>query len=101
MLGWSPAAVVVATGVTTNGDREVLGIEIGDSEDGVFWTGFLSSLRQRGLAGVELVVSDAHLGLKAAIDKVFVGAAWQRCRVHFMRNVLARVPKARLRWSRP
>jgi putative transposase len=87
-------AVVVATGVTTNGDREVLGIDIGDSEDEVFWTEFLSSLRQRGLAGVELVVSDAHLGLKAAIAKVFIGASWQRCRVHFMRNVLARVQKA-------
>lgn len=86
-------AVVVATGVTTNGDREVLGIDIGDSEDEVFWTDFLSSLRQRGLSGVELVVSDAHLGLKAAIAKVFIGAAWQRCRVHFMRNVLARVQK--------
>jgi putative transposase len=72
----------------------VLGIDIGDSEDEVFWTEFLSSLRQRGLAGVELVVSDAHLGLKAAIAKVFIGASWQRCRVHFMRNVLARVQKA-------
>jgi putative transposase len=87
-------AVVVATGVTTNGDREVLGIDIGDSEDEVFWTEFLSSLRERGLSGVELVVSDAHLGLKAAIAKVFIGASWQRCRVHFMRNVLARVQKA-------
>jgi putative transposase len=86
-------AVVVATGVTTNGDREVLGISIGDSEDEVFWSEFLASLRQRGLSGVELVVSDAHLGLKAAIAKVFIGAAWQRCRVHFMRNVLARVQK--------
>jgi putative transposase len=87
-------AVVVATGVTTNGEREVLGIDIGDSEDEVFWTEFLSSLRERGLAGVELVVSDAHLGLKAAIARVFIGASWQRCRVHFMRNVLARVQKA-------
>lgn len=87
-------AVVVATGVTTNGEREILGIDIGDSEDEVFWTEFLSSLRQRGLQGVELVVSDAHLGLRAAIDKVFIGASWQRCRVHFMRNLLARVHKA-------
>ena len=87
-------AVVVATGVTTNGDREVLGIDIGDSEDEVFWTEFLSALRQRGLTGVELVVSDAHLGLRAAITKVFIGASWQRCRVHFMRNLLARVHKA-------
>jgi putative transposase len=87
-------AVVIATGVTSAGDREVLGIEVGDSEDGVFWTAFLKGLRARGLAGVELVISDHHLGLKQAIDAVFVGASWQRCRVHFMRNVLSRVPKA-------
>ena len=87
-------AVVVATGVTAQGDREVLGIEVGDSEDGAFWTAFLKGLRARGLSGVQLVISDHHLGLKAAIASVFVGAAWQRCRVHFMRNVLAKVPKA-------
>jgi putative transposase len=87
-------AVVVATGVTATGDREVLGVEVGDSEDGAFWAAFLRGLRARGLAGVQLVVSDHHLGLKHAIASVFVGAAWQRCRVHFMRNVLARVPKA-------
>ncbi|HEY2562165.1 MAG TPA: IS256 family transposase [Acidimicrobiales bacterium] len=86
-------AVVVATGITTNGEREILGINVGDSEDRAFWTEFLSGLRQRGLSGVELVVSDAHVGLKTAIAQVFIGAAWQRCRVHFMRNVLARVPK--------
>jgi putative transposase len=60
----------------------------------VFWTEFLSALRRRGLHGVELVVSDAHLGLRAAITKVFIGASWQRCRVHFMRNLLARVHKS-------
>jgi len=87
-------AVVIATGVTTTGDREVLGVDVGDSEDGAFWTAFLKGLRARGLTGVQLVISDHHLGLKAAIGAVFVGAAWQRCRVHFMRNVLARVPKA-------
>jgi len=87
-------AVVVATGVTATGDREVLGIDVGDSEDGAFWTAFLKDLRARGLAGVQLVISDHHLGLKHAIGAVFVGAAWQRCRVHFMRNVLAKVPKA-------
>lgn len=87
-------AVVVATGVTATGDREVLGVEVGDSEDGAFWTAFLRSLRARGLGGVQLVISDHHLGLKAAIASVFVGSSWQRCRVHFMRNVLARVPKA-------
>jgi putative transposase len=87
-------AVVVATGVTANGDREVLGVEVGDSEDGAFWTSFLRSLRARGLKGVRLVISDHHLGLKHAIQAVFVGSAWQRCRVHFLRNVLAKVPKA-------
>ena len=87
-------AVVVATGVTRTGDREVLGVEVGDSEDGAFWTSFLRSLRARGLTGVQLVISDHHLGLKAAIAGVFLGSSWQRCRVHFMRNVLARVPKA-------
>jgi transposase-like protein len=87
-------AVVIATGVTATGDREVLGVEVGDSEDGAFWTAFLKGLRARGLGGVQLVISDHHLGLKQAIAAVFVGAAWQRCRVHFMRNVLARTPKA-------
>jgi transposase-like protein len=87
-------AVVVATGVTATGDREVLGVEVGDSESGAFWTAFFKGLRARGLTGVQLVISDHHLGLKAAIESVFVGSAWQRCRVHFMRNVLARVPKA-------
>ena len=87
-------AVVVATGVSATGDREVLGVDVGDSEDGAFWTAFLRGLRARGLAGVQLVISDHHLGLKGAIASVFLGAAWQRCRVHFMRNVLARVPKA-------
>jgi len=87
-------AVVVVTGVSANGDREVLGIEVGDSEDGAFWTAFLKGLRARGLGGVQLVISDHHLGLKAAIASVFVGAAWQRCRVHFMRNVLSKVPRA-------
>jgi len=86
-------AVVVATGIGEDGSREILGISIGDSEDAAFWTEFLQSLRGRGLHGVQLVISDAHLGLKAAIAKVFPGASWQRCRVHFMRNVLVKVPK--------
>ena len=86
-------AVVVATGVAADGHREVLGFEVGDSEDGAFWTAFLRSLKTRGLAGVQLVISDAHAGLKAAIASVLIGAAWQRCRVHFLRNVLAAVPK--------
>jgi transposase-like protein len=87
-------AVVIATGVTATGDREVLGIDVGDSEDGAFWTAFLKGLRARGLVGVKLVISDHHLGLKAAIGAVFIGSGWQRCRVHFMRNVLSKVPKA-------
>jgi transposase-like protein len=87
-------AIVVATGVTATGEREILGLDVGDSEDGAFWTGFLRSLRSRGLSGVRLVVSDAHEGLKGAIGSVLLDAAWQRCRVHFLRNVLARVPRA-------
>jgi putative transposase len=87
-------AVVIATGITANGDREVLGVDIGDSEDETFWTRFLRSLRHRGLSGVRLVISDAHEGLKAAIRKGFQGASWQRCRVHYARNLLAKVPKA-------
>jgi len=86
-------AVVVATGVAVDGRREVLDLDVGDSEDEVFWTQFLRRLRQRGLSGVVLVISDAHSGLKTAIRKTFSGASWQRCRVHFMRNLLARVPK--------
>ncbi len=87
-------AVVVATGVTMDGGREVLGCAVGDSEDGAFWSEFLRSLRSRGLHGVRLVISDQHLGLKGAVEAVMVGSAWQRCRVHFMRNVLARVQRS-------
>ncbi len=87
-------AVVVVTGVAMTGEREVLGCAVGDTEDETFWTEFLRSLRSRGLHGVRLVISDHHLGLKAAIAKVFIGAAWQRCRVHFMRNVLGKVTRA-------
>ena len=86
-------AVVIATGVRADGWREVLGFAVGDSEDGAFWTAFLRSLKARGLGGVQLVISDAHIGLKQAISAVLLGAAWQRCRVHFLRNVLAQVPK--------
>jgi putative transposase len=86
-------AVVIATGVRADGWREVLGFAVGDSEDGAFWTAFLRSLKARGLAGVQLVISDAHTGLKQAISAVLLSAAWQRCRVHFLRNVLAQVPK--------
>jgi putative transposase len=86
-------AVVIATGVRADGWREVLGFAVGDSEDGAFWTQFLRTLKARGLGGVQLVISDAHTGLKQAISAVLIGSAWQRCRVHFLRNVLAQVPK--------
>jgi putative transposase len=85
---------VIATGVSADGRREVLGSKVGDSESKAFWTEFLRGLRERGLDGVQLVISDHHRGLMAAIDQVMAGATWQRCRVHFMRNVLTRVPKA-------
>src|SRR3546814_1505050 len=71
----------------------VLGFEVGDTESQPFWTTFLRSLKARGMDGVKLVISDAHTGLIAAIETVFQGSSWQRCRVHFMRNVLANVPK--------
>jgi putative transposase len=87
-------AVVIATGITATGDREVLGVDIGDSEDETFWTRFLRTLRDRGLAGVRLVISDAHEGLKKSIRRCFTGASWQRCRVHYARNLLAKVPKS-------
>lgn len=86
-------AVVIATGVRADGHREVLGFDVGDSENGAFWTAFLRSLKARGLAGVLLVISDAHEGLKAAIGSVLLGSSWQRCRVHFTRNVLDAVSK--------
>jgi putative transposase len=87
-------AVVIAVGVKAQtGEREVLGFEVGPSEDGAFWTSFLRSLVGRGLSGVRLVTSDAHRGLKGAVEAVLQGASWQRCRVHFMRNALSLVPK--------
>lgn len=86
-------AAIIACAVNLDGRREILGLGIGPSEAKEFWLGFLRGLRQRGLTGVKLVISDAHEGLKAAIAQVF-SATWQRCRVHVMRNVLACVPKA-------
>ena len=87
-------AVVVAYGVRGDGVREVLGLDVGLSEDVALWRAFLQGLVGRGLRGVRLVISDAHVGLKQAIREVFVGASWQRCRVHFLRNGLALVPKS-------
>jgi putative transposase len=89
-------AVIVAVGVNTDGRREVLGMTVGHSEAEPFWLEFLRSLARRGLRGVKLVVSDAHEGLKAAITKV-LGATWQRCRVHFLRNALAYAGKTQRR----
>ena len=85
-------AVIIAVGVNGDGRREVLGMSIGASEAETFWTDFLRTLTRRGLRGVKLVISDAHEGLKAAITKV-LNATWQRCRIHFMRNVLAHAGK--------
>ena len=85
-------AVIVAVTVSTDGRREVLGITVMPSEAETFWSDFLRSLTRRGLRGVKMVISDAHEGLKAAARKV-LGAGWQRCRVHFQRNLLARVGK--------
>src|SRR5919202_4182069 len=87
-------AVVIAVGLNaTTGQREVLGVDVGPSEDGAFWLRFLRALVARGLSGVQLVVSDSHQGLKGAIAAVLQGAGWQRCRTHFLRNALALVPK--------
>jgi transposase-like protein len=86
-------AVIIAVAATTEGRREIIGLSVGQSEAAPFWIDFLRSLTRRGLKGVKLVVSDAHEGLKAAIAQV-LGATWQRCRVHTMRNLLVRVPKA-------
>jgi putative transposase len=86
-------ACLVAVGVNGDGRREVLGLEVVTVEDGAGWLAFLRSLRARGLKGVELVISDAHPGLRDAIASVLRGASWQRCRTHFIRNLLTKVPK--------
>jgi len=87
-------AAVIAVGLSSEGRREVLGLKVGHSETQEFWTEFLRSLLDRGLRGVRLVVSDCHAGLRKAVERC-MGCAWQRCRVHFMRNVLSRVTKGR------
>lgn len=88
-------ATLVAIGVSAGGVRSVLGVEVAASggDEGAHWLGFLRSLLARGLTGVRLVISDAHPGLVAAVEATLLGAAWQRCRVHFTRNALAVVPK--------
>lgn len=105
MSGWTPpnlrqrqcgwivsVAAIIAVAANTEGRREIIGLGIGPSEEEIFWTDFLRSLRSRGLDGVRLVISDAHAGLKAAIAHV-LEATWHRCRVHWMRNALTHVSK--------
>ena len=87
-------SAVIATAVTFEGRREIIGFDIVTTEDTAAWTAFLRSLVARGLSGVELVISDAHGGIKAAIATVFGGASWQRCRTHFMANLATKIPKA-------
>jgi putative transposase len=87
-------AVVIAVGVNAEGHREVLGFDVITSEDGAGWLAFLRGLVARGLAGTTLVISDAHVGLVDAVRSTLTGATWQRCRTHFMRNLLTRVPKS-------
>jgi transposase-like protein len=87
-------ATVTAIGVNVQGYREILGCDVITSEDGAGWTAFLRDLVARGLSGVRLVVSDDHKGLKQAVAAVLTGASWQRCRTHFARNLLTRVPRA-------
>jgi transposase-like protein len=87
-------AVVVATGVNADGYREILGMDVVTAEDSASWTTFLRGLVARGLCGVKQVISDCHEGLKAAVAAALPGASWQRCRTHFMRNLLTRVPKS-------
>jgi len=85
--------VMIATGVSNDGHRQILGLDVSTSEDEASWTDFLRGLKDRGLSGVKLVISDAHKGLKAAIASEIPGASWQRCRTHFARNMLCKVPK--------
>lgn len=90
-------AVVVAYAVRETGEREIIGIDVGPSEEDAFWSQLLRALVERGLAGVQLVISDSHKGLKKAIREILCGSTWQRCRVHFMRNILATVPRTHSR----
>lgn len=90
--------VLVATAVSANGNREILGLEVTSAEDGAGWPAFLRGLVTRGLSGVQLVISDAHGGLVAAIGATLPGASWQRCRTHYLRNLLTTVPKSAQPW---
>jgi putative transposase len=90
--------VLVATGVNADGRREILGVEVTSAEDGAGWLAFVRGLVARGLSGVQLVISDAHRGLVEAIGATLPGAAWQRCRTHYLRNLLTKVPKSAQPW---
>ena len=89
---------LIAVGVNADGAREVLGLDVASQEDGAGWLAFLRSLTARGLSGVRLVISDAHRGLVDAIGATLPGAAWQRCRTHYLRNLLTKVPKSAQPW---
>jgi putative transposase len=89
---------LVAVGVNADGGREVLGLDVCSDEDGAGWLAFLRSLTARGLSGVRLVISDAHRGLVSAVGAALPGAAWQRCRTHYLRNLLSKVPKSAQPW---
>jgi transposase-like protein len=89
---------LIAVGVNADGGREVLGLDVASDEDGAGWLAFLRSLTARGLSGVRLVISDAHAGLVAAIGAALPGASWQRCRTHYLRNLLTKVPKSAQPW---
>ena len=89
---------LIAVGVNADGQREVLGLDVASDEDGAGWLAFLRSLTARGLTGVRLVISDAHAGLVSAIGAALPGAAWQRCRTHYLRNLLTKVPKSAQPW---
>lgn len=87
-------ALMIAIGVNGEGERHILGLAMGVSENGADWLEFLQRLKDRGLCGVQLVISDNHFGLRSAVERAFLGASWQRCTVHFTRNVVQKVPKA-------
>ena len=87
-----PVAALIATGISEDGQREILGLTLGDSENEASWDDMLRDLKSRGLSGVDLVVSDDHKGLKKAVQRHFQGVRWQRCQVHFLRNLLGHAP---------
>ena len=91
----SPMAALIATGITSEGQREILGLTLGDSENEASWNAMLEDLKRRGLCGVDLIVSDDHKGLKNAARKHFQGVRWQRCQVHFLRNILGHAPASK------